>query len=107
MAGGSVTYAEGTDLELPPLETDRRVLLDRWNTHVKDCPSCSGAHRNLRIAKVIVNWHSLLNMTLAMAMTMAMMVVGVVERYGGVGGVGDDDDGEEEEEEQCRWIPAA
>ena len=72
MAGGSVSYAEGTDLELPPLETDRRVLLDRWNTHVKDCPTCSGAHRNLGLAKVLL----LLLLLMLLLMMMMMSVDG-------------------------------
>ena len=40
--GGSVGWAPGVSTELPPRETSREALLDRYNSHTKHCPSCSG-----------------------------------------------------------------
>ncbi len=38
--GGSVGWAPGVSPELPPRETRREVLLDRYESHTKHCPSC-------------------------------------------------------------------
>lgn len=53
LAGGAVGYAPGVPPELPPLITDRRVLNDRWGQHVKDCPSCRGAHHTMGRLQVV------------------------------------------------------
>ncbi len=42
--GGPRWMAKGLQ---PPLETDRRVLLDRYESHTKTCKVCRGALRNL------------------------------------------------------------
>ena len=38
--GGSVGWAPGVPTALPPRETSREALLDRYNSHTKHCPSC-------------------------------------------------------------------
>lgn len=39
--GGSVGWAPGVSTALPPRETSREVLLDRYESHTKHCSSCS------------------------------------------------------------------
>lgn len=52
MAGNGIPYAEGVPRDLPPLETDRTKLLDRWEQHTRDCPACRAAHDRLGAAQV-------------------------------------------------------
>ncbi len=40
--GGSVGWAPGVSTELPARESSREALLDRYNSHTKHCPSCTG-----------------------------------------------------------------
>ncbi|CEM27529.1 unnamed protein product [Vitrella brassicaformis CCMP3155] len=49
--GGQPSWLQGSG-ELPPLQRDRRMILDRWLNHTKDCPYCRTAFcvfKSLRI----------------------------------------------------------
>ncbi len=45
--GGPKWLVPGLSSALPPLERDRRKLLDRYESHVKHCKVCRGALKNL------------------------------------------------------------
>ena len=47
MAGGHPAWPEGTPAALPPRETSKEALLDRFHAHTKHCASCAVAMSNI------------------------------------------------------------
>lgn len=47
MAGGHPAWPEGTPTALPPRETSKEALLDRFHAHTKHCASCAVAMSNI------------------------------------------------------------
>jgi phenylpropionate dioxygenase-like ring-hydroxylating dioxygenase large terminal subunit len=50
-AGGGVAWDSDCKPELPPVERDKRVLFDVWNTHTVNCQYCQIALKRLRWAR--------------------------------------------------------
>jgi phenylpropionate dioxygenase-like ring-hydroxylating dioxygenase large terminal subunit len=50
-AGGGVDWDASCESKLPPVERDKRVLFDVWNTHTVNCQYCQTALRRLRWAR--------------------------------------------------------
>eukprot|EP00232_Nephroselmis_pyriformis_P021647 CAMPEP_0182866980 /NCGR_PEP_ID=MMETSP0034_2-20130328/8479_1 /TAXON_ID=156128 /ORGANISM="Nephroselmis pyriformis, Strain CCMP717" /LENGTH=584 /DNA_ID=CAMNT_0024999313 /DNA_START=116 /DNA_END=1870 /DNA_ORIENTATION=- len=51
-AGGGPTWAPGIKTELPPGEEVRANLLDRYESHVKSCPTCKGGLKNIKRGRI-------------------------------------------------------
>ncbi|CAL8461986.1 g1517 [Coccomyxa elongata] len=49
--GGPTQY--GPDSPLPPLETRKEVVLDRWNGHTKHCSHCQKGYRAMQVAQIV------------------------------------------------------
>lgn len=49
--GGGPKWADGVDVNLPPMSCDRKYLMDRYNQHTVHCSACRGALRNVRMLK--------------------------------------------------------
>lgn len=47
MAGGSPAWPKGIEQRLPPQETTKEALLDRFHSHTVNCKSCAVALANL------------------------------------------------------------
>jgi phenylpropionate dioxygenase-like ring-hydroxylating dioxygenase large terminal subunit len=47
-AGGGVAWDASCNHDLPPVERDKRVLFDVWNTHTVNCQYCQTALKRLR-----------------------------------------------------------
>ena len=50
-AGGGVAWDPSCKPDLPPVERDKRVLFDVWNTHTVNCQYCQTALKRLRWAR--------------------------------------------------------
>jgi len=51
IAGGGPAWPKGMDTSLPPQETSREALLDRYHSHTKNCKSCATALANIGRAR--------------------------------------------------------
>jgi phenylpropionate dioxygenase-like ring-hydroxylating dioxygenase large terminal subunit len=47
-AGGTIPWAEGCNLELPSVESDKKKLFDVWTTHTQHCQVCQDALKNIQ-----------------------------------------------------------
>lgn len=47
IAGGSPAWPKGMEQRLPPQETTKEALLDRFHSHTVNCKSCAVALANL------------------------------------------------------------
>ena len=50
-AGGAPAWPAGTSTALPPVVEVREALLDRYNSHTRNCTSCMRALRGVRAAR--------------------------------------------------------
>ena len=67
IAGGSPAWPKGMENTLPPQETTKAALLDRYNSHTVNCKSCSVALANLTKARKVLKVASLVALAVAAA----------------------------------------
>ena len=78
IAGGSPAWPKGMENRLPPQETTKEALLDRFHSHTVNCKSCAVALANLTRVRKVLRVASLVALAAAAGAFARAMPVGTV-----------------------------